>query len=93
MNATDAILARVEANLDHMPCCSHEATHYGACTDCMNTGCAHPPYAEGQAEVDLRALVRMLRHRKDRYVTIALLSFGSGATAIYGLAELIGAMN
>jgi len=51
-------LSEIEERLNHQPCCDHRASEYGHCSDCQDTGCSHPPYVEGWAEEDLRALLK-----------------------------------
>ena len=60
-SAALARLDEIEERLNHQPCCEHRGSEYGNCFDCMNTGCAHPPYVEGQAEDDLFALVEAVK--------------------------------
>lgn len=60
----------IQERLNHEPCCEHPDTEYGNCFECRNTGCAHPPYAEGQARDDIADL---LANPRDAYHTMAEL--------------------
>ena len=58
-------LDEIEELVNHQPCCDHRNHHYGNCTDCYNTGCAHPPYVEGEAKKDMQDLLAFARAVED----------------------------
>jgi hypothetical protein len=60
-------LDEIEARMAHEPCCDHRATHFGNCTDCHNTGCAHPLYVEDEAKDDMAALLAFAREMESRH--------------------------
>jgi len=83
-------IREIEQRLNHEPCCDHHNHHFGHCTDCMDTGCAHAPYVEGEARVDLRALLRIVQAWRVRAALIGLGAFASGWTAQFVLWPWIG---
>jgi hypothetical protein len=62
-------LDEIQERLHHEPCCDHRGADEHGCWDCRNTGCAHPPYTDGQAAADLAALLAFARSVRDELAT------------------------